>query len=57
MIVRDLIRAIETGTQPKGNIYDARGALEMILAVHESHRLKGPITLPLKNREHPLTLL
>jgi hypothetical protein len=29
----------------------------MILAVYESHRLKGPVALPLKNRVHPLTLL
>ena len=57
IIAHDLIRAIETDTQPKGNIYDARGALEMILAVHESHRLKKAVTLPLENREHPLKLL
>jgi hypothetical protein len=29
----------------------------MILAVYESHRLKGPAELPLKNRKHPLTML
>ena len=57
LIALDLIRAIETDTQPKGNIYDGRAALEMILAVYESHRLKGPAALPLKNRVHPLTLL
>ena len=57
LIALDLIRAIETDTQPKGSIYDGRAALEMILAVYESHRLKGPATLPLKNRVHPLTLL
>jgi predicted dehydrogenase len=57
LIALDLIRAIETDTQPKGGIYDGRAALEMILAVYESHRLKGPVALPLKNRVHPLTLL
>jgi predicted dehydrogenase len=57
MIAKDLIRAIETDTQPKGSIYDARGALEMIQAVHESNRLKKPVTFPLKSREHPLKLL
>lgn len=57
LIVQDLIRAVETGTQPKGSMYDGRAALEMILAVYESHRLKGPVILPLKNRAHPLSLL
>ena len=57
LIALDLIRAIETDTQPKGNVYDGRAALEMILAVYESHRLNAPATLPLKNRRHPLTLL
>jgi predicted dehydrogenase len=53
----DLIRAIETDTQPKGSMYDGRAALEMILAVYESHRLNAPVSLPLKNRTHPLSLL
>ena len=54
---RDLIEAIERDRQPKGSVYDGRSALEMILAVYESHRLRGPVDLPLKNRRHPLTLL
>lgn len=57
LIAHDLIRAIETDTQPKGSVYDGRAALEMILAVYESHRLNAPVALPLKNRRHPLTLL
>ena len=57
LIARDLIRAIETNTQPKGSMYDGRAALEMILAVYESHRLSAPVDLPLKNRRHPLSLL
>jgi len=57
LIALDLIRAIETNSQPKGSMYDGRGALEMIMAVYESHRLNAPVTLPLKNREHPLSLL
>ncbi|UCG59430.1 MAG: Gfo/Idh/MocA family oxidoreductase [Phycisphaerales bacterium] len=57
LIALDLIRAIETDTQPKGSIYDGRAALEMILAVYESHRLNAPVALPLTNRRHPLTLL
>jgi predicted dehydrogenase len=57
LIAFDLIRAIETDTQPKGSVYDARAALEMILAVYESHRLNAPTPLPLKTRKHPLSLL
>jgi predicted dehydrogenase len=57
LIALDLIRAIETDTQPKGSMYDGRAALEMIMAVYESHRLGGPVKIPLENRRHPLTLL
>ena len=53
-IALDLIRAIETDAQPRGNMYDGRAALEMILAVYESHRLNAPVPLPLSNRKHPL---
>src|SRR5262249_43608408 len=56
-IVRDLLGGIRKDRPPKGSIYDGRAALEMILAVYESHRLKGPVELPLKNRQHPLTML
>lgn len=56
-IVQDLIQAIENDTQPKGSMYDGRAALEMILAVYESHRLNTPVALPLENREHPLSRL
>ncbi|GIW79766.1 MAG: hypothetical protein KatS3mg105_1573 [Gemmatales bacterium] len=56
-IVQDLMKAIEEDRQPKGSMYDGRAALEMILAVYESHRRKGPVDLPLMNRKHPLTLL
>jgi predicted dehydrogenase len=57
LIALDLIHAIETGVQPKGNMYDGRAALEMILAVYESHRLNGPVSLPLRNRKHPLSVI
>jgi predicted dehydrogenase len=53
-IVQDLFEAIEKDRQPLGSVYDGRGALEMILAVYESHRLNRPVELPLKNRKHPL---
>ena len=51
------MEAIEKDRQPLGSIYDGRAALEMILAVYESHRLKRPVEIPLKNRQHPLTML
>jgi predicted dehydrogenase len=53
-IAADLIEAIEKDRQPIGSIYDGRAALEMILAVYESHKLERPVELPLKNRKHPL---
>lgn len=56
LIALDLIRAIETDSQPHGSMYDARAALEMILAVYESHRLNAPVRLPLDNRKHPLSV-
>ncbi len=56
-IARDLIEAIEKDRQPLGSIYDGRAALEMIHAVYESARVKGPVPLPLKTRVNPLTLL
>ncbi len=55
-IARDLIEAIEKDRQPLGSMYDGRAALEMILAVYESWRLKGTADLPLKNRRHPLSV-
>ncbi len=54
LIVKDLIDAIEKDRQPRGSMYDGRAALEMVLAVYESHRLGKPVELPLKERAHPL---
>ena len=56
-IVKDLMEAIEKDRQPLGSMYDGRAALEMIQAVYESDRHKGPVELPLRNRQHPLTQL
>ena len=55
--VKDLLAAIEDNRQPKCSIYEARGAIEMIVACFESHRVRGPVELPLQNRENPLTML
>lgn len=53
-IALDLFKAIEEDRQPKGSIYDGRAALEMILAVYESHRQQKRVPFPLETREHPL---
>ena len=55
---RDLIDAIENDREPECSLLEARTVTEMIMAVFESHRLEGRnVTLPMKNRKHPLTLL
>ena len=55
LIVTELIEAIEADREvvAASSGHDARAALEMIMAVHESHRLKGRVEFPLKNRENP----
>jgi predicted dehydrogenase len=55
--VKDLLLAIADDRQPVCSMYDARAAVEMIAAVFESHRMGGPVTLPLETRENPLGLL
>ena len=56
MIVKELIQAIE---EDRGCGWRfpvermRRAALEMIMAVHESQRLKTRVSFPLKNRENP----
>jgi predicted dehydrogenase len=57
LIVNDLIEAIEKDRAPLDSLVDGRAALEMILAVYESHRLEKPVDLPLKNRKHPLATM
>jgi predicted dehydrogenase len=57
LIVNDLIEAIEKDRAPLDGIHDGRAALEMILAVYESHRLERAVELPLKNRKHPLAMM
>ena len=38
-------------------VYEARLAVEMIVAVFESQRQGQPISLPLANRRNPLSML
>ncbi|MEW6303871.1 MAG: Gfo/Idh/MocA family oxidoreductase [Verrucomicrobiota bacterium] len=55
---RDLIAAIREGREPLCNVRDGATTVEMICAVFESHRLGGArVTLPLKTRQNPFTLL
>ena len=51
---RDLIESIEKDRQPKCSMKEARGAIEMILAVFESHRHGAPVAMPMLNPHHPL---
>lgn len=57
LAIEDLLEAIEQDRQPKCGVYAARGIVEMIAAVFESHRVGGPVILPLQNRQNPLTML
>ena len=55
LVVSELIEAIEGGREVAAcsSGRDGRAALEMIMAVHESHRLKARVSFPLQNRENP----
>ena len=58
LIVADLIHAVETDSQPKASVYDARASLEMLLACHASQVHGGPVAFPLVDRDtHPLERL
>ncbi len=55
LVVCDLLAAVEEGREPvMSSGHDARAALEMILAVYESHRQGTRVALPLADRRHPL---
>ena len=55
--VKDLIKSIETDAHPQCGVYEGRAIVEMIMSIFESHRAQGPVAMPLKDREHPLTKL
>ncbi len=54
---RDLIAAIREDRQPEANIHEGRLTVEMIAAAFESQRQGRPVSIPLEQRENPLTLL
>jgi predicted dehydrogenase len=50
-IIRDLIDSVDQGTQPRASIHDGRQALEIAIALRESHRRGGVrVNLPLEDR-------
>ena len=57
LAVTDLLAAIEENREPRGGMHEARGATEMIVATFESQRQGKPVSLPLENRNNPLTML
>jgi len=54
LLIADLLRAIETDMQSVASFYEARGVLEMLLAVYASQLSGGRVSFPPKEREHPL---
>jgi predicted dehydrogenase len=54
VLMCDLLAAIEQDRPPRSSGHDGRAALEMILAVYESHIRGQRVALPLEGREHPL---
>ena len=59
MILAELVQAIEKdcAVTACSSGRDGRAALEMIMAVHESQRLKSRVYFPLENRENPYDLV
>lgn len=55
--ITDVIQAVEQNRETKCSEEDSRGIVEMTAAVFESARVGGPVSLPLKTRVNPLTLL
>ena len=55
--IEDLIKSIETQQPTLCTSEDARGIIEMIAAVFESHRVNDTVLLPLETRVNPLSLL
>ena len=54
ILANDLIDAIEENREPISGIEHARLITEVVQAVYESHFTEKRVTLPLKQRNHPL---
>ncbi len=57
LAILDFLDAIEKDRQPLCNMYEGRYIVEMIAAIFESHRLGTAVSMPLENRDNPLTML
>ncbi len=55
-LVRDLIEAIESNSQPRCSLYDSRAALEIAIALRESHR-RGSVRVDLPIEDRSLRIL
>ena len=55
MIAKELIASIEEDRDVRSvsSLRDSRAALEMVMAVHESQRLRTRVSFPLENRNNP----
>lgn len=53
--ITDLITSIEQQRETRCSATDSRAIIEMIAAVFESHRLGGPVDMPLQTRDSPLS--
>jgi hypothetical protein len=51
------MESIRQNRQPKCSMYEARGAVELVLAAFESHVQGGPVQLPLQMRDNALSRL
>lgn len=54
LMVEDLVRAIEQGGKPCCNEEDGRWTIEMVHSVYQAQRTGQRVTLPLRERTHPL---
>ena len=54
LLATSLLAAVEGRGAPLSSGEDGRAALEMILAVYESHLSGERVALPLSRRTHPL---
>jgi len=53
-LVDDWLAAIETGREPASSGATARNAIEMVMAVYQAGLSRARVSMPLKQREHPL---
>lgn len=54
LMVRDLLKAIETGGKPGCSEEDGRWTIEMIHGIYHAQKAGRRISLPLRERTHPL---